>query len=441
MFDLKIFNEATWKDITAKNKGVKDNGLQKLLAEAKKVPADDHEAAQTLVDEIVKVVAQAKKAASGVPVAGKFLNDLGSAADSATRNIAKARAEAQKNAKAQAEAAKKRESEEGAKGKGDGQEDESSELLTTQLTGLLRQVAQGHRMFVLIATNGKDTAVMLSRKEIAHTRRKLLADHLGVSGGLKYLEGHCFQEEGMTTFALNHEVAGMTKKLKAALLLQTSRRVKLRCRGHDGQTDDDEDDGDAAVAVGADDEDGDRGADSDRDAPRGGHAAADGDKDDKPAAAAVDPAPEQTPAPAAAAAPAPSAAPAVTLANSPQLWKATRMRLTTVLEDVKSKVMDHIADEDGGFVEEVKGNLQQLDRILTTLDKRLINSLTNAAETDDPANRADALKESKAILADYIRYVRSEPLIAHLDNNPFGVKTNLKATLAASLTQLAKAIG
>ena len=117
------------------------------------------------------------------------------------------------------------------------------------------------------------------------------------------------------------------------------------------------------------------------------------------------------------------------------------MRLTTVLEDVKSKVMDHIADEDGGFVEEVNGNLQQLDRILTTLDKRLINSLTNAAETDDPANRADALKESKAILADYIRYVRSEPLLAHLDNNPFGVKTNLKATLAASLTQLAKAIG
>ena len=75
------------------------------------------------------------------------------------------------------------------------------------------------------------------------------------------------------------------------------------------------------------------------------------------------------------------------------------------------------------------------------LDKRLINSLTSAAETEDPASRAASMKESKAILADYIRYVRSEPLIEHLDSNPFGVKTNLKVTLSNSLSQVAKAIG
>jgi len=51
------------------------------------------------------------------------------------------------------------------------------------------------------------------------------------------------------------------------------------------------------------------------------------------------------------------------------------------------------------------------------------------------------LQESKGILAEYIRYVGSEPLIAHLDSNPFGVKTELKATLSKSLTQLARTIG
>ena len=49
--------------------------------------------------------------------------------------------------------------------------------------------------------------------------------------------------------------------------------------------------------------------------------------------------------------------------------------------------------------------------------------------------------QAKAILAEYIRYVGSEPLIAHLDSNPFGVKTELRATLSKSLTQLARAIG
>ena len=75
------------------------------------------------------------------------------------------------------------------------------------------------------------------------------------------------------------------------------------------------------------------------------------------------------------------------------------------------------------------------------LDKRLTNSLTNALETQDPGLRNASLQESKTILAEYIRYVRSEPLIEHLDSNPFGVKMNLKATLAKSLTQVAKAIG
>ena len=51
------------------------------------------------------------------------------------------------------------------------------------------------------------------------------------------------------------------------------------------------------------------------------------------------------------------------------------------------------------------------------------------------------MKESKAILAEYVRYVGDEPLIEHLDKNPFGVKVDLKATLSQSLTQVAKAIG
>ena len=51
------------------------------------------------------------------------------------------------------------------------------------------------------------------------------------------------------------------------------------------------------------------------------------------------------------------------------------------------------------------------------------------------------LKNAKAILTQYIGYVKSEPLVAHMDQNPFGVKTDLRALLAGGLTDAAKAIG
>jgi hypothetical protein len=75
------------------------------------------------------------------------------------------------------------------------------------------------------------------------------------------------------------------------------------------------------------------------------------------------------------------------------------------------------------------------------LDRRLTHSLTNALETQDAELRDEALRQSKTILAEYIQYVRSEPLIEHLDSNPFGVKTGLKATLAKSLAALARSVG
>jgi len=38
------------------------------------------------------------------------------------------------------------------------------------------------------------------------------------------------------------------------------------------------------------------------------------------------------------------------------------------------------------------------------------------------------------------QYVTSERLIAQIDSNPFGVQTNVKRTLIASLNQMARAV-
>ncbi|MBC7938369.1 MAG: hypothetical protein H7Z19_01175, partial [Chitinophagaceae bacterium] len=55
MIKSKVLTDSAWKDVLAKNKGVKDNGLLKALAEVKKLGDDDHDDAQGILDRIQKL--------------------------------------------------------------------------------------------------------------------------------------------------------------------------------------------------------------------------------------------------------------------------------------------------------------------------------------------------------------------------------------------------
>nr|MDQ2736305.1 peptidoglycan-binding protein [Pseudomonadota bacterium] len=235
MINAKVLNDSAWKDLSSKNK-IKDNGLLKTLSEIKRLREDDHDGASKLYEEALKLGTQLKKSkeASGNPAVSKFLSEMTSAAEAAQKDVAKAKAEAEKKGKLEAEAKK------GEEVKGGGEDEEVSDLLTTKMVPLLRDIAKGgHTMHVLAATAGKEVVVLISRKPIAPMRRKMLADELGVSGGIKYIVGHCLKEENATTFVMKTQVAGMAKKIKAALLTQTQMRLKVRCRGEDGETDED----------------------------------------------------------------------------------------------------------------------------------------------------------------------------------------------------------
>lgn len=79
--------------------------------------------------------------------------------------------------------------------------------------------------------------------------------------------------------------------------------------------------------------------------------------------------------------------------------------------------------------------------VLDNVDHRLADSLVNASRAADDSARKAELKNAKSILAEYIGYMKSEPLVAHMDQNPFNVETDLKALLIGGLTSAAKAIG
>ena len=91
----------------------------------------------------------------------------------------------------------------------------------------------------LVAVGGKEAALLISRKAISNSRRKLLAEYLADSGTPKYVVGHCVWEANSYTFVVQTQAAGLAKKLRAAIYKQTDLRAKVRVRGEDGDVDDD----------------------------------------------------------------------------------------------------------------------------------------------------------------------------------------------------------
>ena len=493
MITSKLLNEAAWKDVLTKNKGVKDNGLSKSLAELKKLGDDDHDKALKLLDEVGKLGGQLKKSkeAAALPAVTKFLADLAGAAETEVKNVAKAKAEAEKKGKAEAEAKKQAE----AKGGHDEEEEASiSDLLTTKMIPLLRELNKGdHTMHVLVATTGKKVAVMIAKKPISPAKRKLLADELGASGGVKYIVGHCLKEEGMTTFALKTQVAGMAKRLKLALLEQTGLRVKLRCRGEDGEPDDDLDEpqeqkgqGDAAAGdqavppaagdrfqIGAAVGKGGKNLEADVRAVQlainrrlglglkvDGHCGPgtlaaivefqqalgqsrpDGRVDPNRGTARAMQASGKLvkPPPLPQAKALPEDLGAHTLDRAKLVWHGARGIVDHNIDAVKKSVRQEYANEHPDVLSQIDEQVQKVDVILDKLDTRLSDALERANTAKDPAGRKAELAGAKQILGEYVAFVKQEPLIDHLDNNPFGIRPQVRKTITDSLTHVIKSM-
>ena len=129
------------------------------------------------------------------------------------------------------------------------------------------------------------------------------------------------------------------------------------------------------------------------------------------------------------------------LSTAPVVWRGTRDLLATNIGELKKGVMSHYGTEHPDLLTEIDAQMKKLGVILDKLDHRLADTLDSANSATDDAARKEELKNAKAILASYIAYVKAESMIAHVDDNPFGVDTQLKQALMESLTHMAKSIG
>ena len=225
----KNLTELEWKKF-AKGRNLKDAALVKALADLERAAKTGPGAQLAALVDIEKQADSLRKSAKGDKELAGYLDDLDKALDK-QRKLSEF--EAKKAAKAQS--------------KDEEEEEATPALLTTKMIPLIREVKKGGEFPVLLASTGKEVAVMLSRRAISPARRKLMTTYLD-AGAPKFFPGICIFEANAYTFVLQTQAGGLAKKVKAALLKQVELRLRVRVRGEDpkdvdeelGEADDDE---------------------------------------------------------------------------------------------------------------------------------------------------------------------------------------------------------
>ncbi len=426
MSNSKFLSDSAWKDVAAKNK-VKDNGLLKLLAEHKRLDEGEHDEVLGSLDEILKLAAQLKKAkdaAAAAPVV-KYLTELVDTAETERRSVTKARAEAAAQTKKQQQAQKAQEA-----AKDDDEEedvDEAGDSLE-KLGRLLKSLKTSKAPYYFLVCDARPFGMVLSKKSIKSSakHKKELAEMAG--GNTRPPKfGTCLRDGNHLMLEMDKPLPGLARVLQRWLKANIGIPFKVSVGG---ESSDDEEGGDDEPRLAAGERAGrEAPEDEPEETPEETPEAQDAEAD---TAAEVDP--------RIAAAELSAAAPKPKLAKAPDVWDGTRELLQNRISALKTAVQAQCSDEKADVLDEINSHLLKLDRILGKLDRRLSDSLAKAGQSQDAATRNAELKNAKTIFAEYIQYVKTEPLIEHLDSNPFGVKTDIKATLSASLTQLARAI-
>jgi hypothetical protein len=136
-----------------------------------------------------------------------------------------------------------------------------------------------------------------------------------------------------------------------------------------------------------------------------------------------------------------AAAKAQKLTEAAAGWRRTLDTAAQRVNALKSSVQAHYAGGPPQLYPEVVKSLGRLDDALHCVDASLADSLARAGRATDAGARQAELDKVKGTVARFVRNVRAEPLIGHMDRNPFGVTTGLQPLLLEGLTQAAKAIG
>ena len=359
------------------------------------------------------------------------------------------------------------------------EEADSPVLMTSKMLPLLRELRKGGdtRMPALVCTAGKNTALLIMRRPISPSKRKLLAEAVDAKGGAKYITGECFLEKNALTFVVASPSAGLAKRLRQALLDQTQLRLKVRVRGEDGAEDEDGEDEEAHEATESQAED-EGEPQSTQPSPealsyqqrldevqarldaalKAQHPESTklraligfaqdkaGNQDFAAALQSLGMLEKLLNAGAAPTAPAPGGAPSqtgegpsfVNMQKARLAWLQTRQAVQGELKKLESSILVELKDEPN--FAEIQRDVRGIDQVLQVLDEELADTLDAALNASDPAERHRLHLQAREQLDAYDAYVTADPFVAELDSNPFA-PIKIREIVTRSLAVLSKTL-
>jgi hypothetical protein len=440
----KYLSESSLKAILAKHK-VKDNGTLKVLAAFERVDDDAHDDLLDQAAQVGKFAAALKRTKEVVAnkTVGDFVQEIIEASIAAEKEARKNIEAARNGTAKQKKADKEKEAEE--EEEGEDEEEEEGGYGDRLMTAFKKLKSMNGKPLAFIVCDARPLPNIMVAKRITPKHKEELTELTG--GSRKFLKvGSCHFANDQYFLEMDQTVPGLARKVQKAVKNHTGKKLKF---SHGGETAGDEEDEQSGEEEGSSMADMVKGAldaatrptSSIADAVKGAIDAA-----TKPTSSVADAVREAIGSvlPKGAEPPKTVAPPVLgkgALTKAPKIWRDTRDIVTTNIGELKKTVQTVCAGEDPKLVKQVNKNLAQLDGVLNKLDGRLADALEEAKSAKDAASRAASLKTAKGLLVDYIKYVKSEPLIAHIDSNPFGVETNLKKILTDSLTNMAQSIG
>jgi len=387
--------ESGWKTLASKFK-IKDNGLQRALADYAKIDDKKHDElleAIESVKELARNLKKAKDVADLAPVV-KYLTDMLGAVQTEQRDLAKAKAETQK-----AEAAKKKPEEDDEGEEEQGAYEDKLRAVFQKLKGA-KDVA-----YQFIVCDAKPHCAVMVAKRITSQHKEELTKITGGSKRFLKIGTRTFQD-GRFSLTTEDQMSGLAKKLQDSIKTYTGKKLPIRV----GTETAEEDDAKAA-------------------APSAPSAQA-------PGAAAKGPSPAQQAAQQRKALEERRNA----FKKARATWLAVKDKAEADLEKVKDGArMEYMADAEQ-YPKIVKG-CKDIDAILDHLDDELRDTLDQYASTPltNQAKLHALSATASKVLDRYYSYVAADPIMKAIDKKEFADVT-VHAPILKALGDLRKSL-
>ena len=132
----------------------------------------------------------------------------------------------------------------------------------------------------------------------------------------------------------------------------------------------------------------------------------------------------------------------VNLQKSRLAWDNLRKRIQKDLEALEQSILSEVRlhNQEEGAEElydetQLTGSVKRLYSILDGLDGRLVQTLDEALNAQEPSERQRRHVAAAEIIKEYQKFVSTDRMLAEIDNNGF-LETNIRDSVTRTLTQL-----